>query len=73
MILINFFLEIILFILDSNNRISAPMIIGIVVTTSFLILIILIIIGIFCCRWRRNRLTSNINKCKKKKHLFLIK
>jgi hypothetical protein len=41
------------------------MIIGIVVTTSFLLLSTLIIIGILCCRWRKNRLTSNTNKTNK--------
>lgn len=43
---------------DSNQRSSAPMIIGIVVTSCFLLLSLLIILGIFCCRWRKNRLTD---------------
>ncbi|CAF2499193.1 unnamed protein product [Rotaria sp. Silwood2] len=50
---------------DSFNRNSAPMIIGIVVITSFLILIILTLIGILCCRWRKNRLKSNADKTNK--------
>ncbi|CAF0851701.1 unnamed protein product [Adineta ricciae] len=50
---------------DSLNRSSAPMIIGIVVTTCFLILIILIIIGILCCRWRKKQLTSNVKRTNK--------
>lgn len=48
------------------------MIIGIVVTTSFLLLSILIIIGILCCRWRKNRLTSNTNKANKCNDIFLF-
>jgi hypothetical protein len=50
------------------------MIIGIVVTTSFLILSILIIIGIVCCRWRKNRL-NRTNKCKEifsNKNYFIL-
>ncbi|CAF1149884.1 unnamed protein product [Rotaria sp. Silwood1] len=50
---------------DSFTRNSAPVILGIVVISSFLILIISILFGILCCRWRKNRLASNINKTNK--------
>ncbi|CAF1407947.1 unnamed protein product [Rotaria sordida] len=50
---------------DSFSRNSTPMIIGIVVIATFLILIILTFIGILCCRWKKNHLTSNINKTNK--------
>lgn len=53
------------FLLDSNQRSSAPMIIGIAVTSCFLMLSLLIIVGIFCCRWKKNQLTdTKTNKCK---------
>ncbi|CAF0774952.1 unnamed protein product [Adineta steineri] len=50
---------------ESNNRSTTAMIIGIAVTTCFLILIISIIIVILCCRWRKKRLTSNVNRTNK--------
>lgn len=69
-----FILQVFYFSLDSLNQSSAPMIIGITVTTMFLVLIIIILTGILCFRWRKNRLSSKGNKtnkckCKKRKEI----
>ena len=51
--------------LEMRSQTSAAMIIGIVVTCSFLILVISLTLGVFCCRTtRKARSTTNGSRCK---------